>query len=141
MEKQDNMDKEAATQLATLTVSLFKESRQYPFPYKGIRKLLRLYPKAFKDLIPDLDWYESTVAGYSSRADTFQSWPLSDAEQAVLLLSKSFYEKHPEYLQLRELLTEVPSVGDLSHDIEVHEKMRQSLLKVLGYRLGLSKQT
>lgn len=125
------MDEASASLLSKLTIALFKESRERPFPYVGIKKMLKQHPSNYDDLTPDIDWFESTVRGYSSRADGIENWSLSETEEAMTLLSLSFYDKHPKYQPLEQ---DIASQADVSYDIEVHEKMRQSLLLLLDYR-------
>ena len=125
------MDDDSANLLSKMTISLFEESRERPFPYAGIREILKLHPSSYEELIPDLDWFNSTIAGYSSRANTIENWTLSETEEAMTVLSSPFYDKHPEYRPLRQ---DMASQVDLSYDIEVHEKMRQSLLLLSNYR-------
>ena len=126
------MDKESANQLARLVAALYGEIRLKPFPYLGVRKLLRRYPGMYETLIADLDWFDSTVAGYSSRVSSVPHWAYPETQEAISLLSRSFYDKHPEYLPLQTILTDFP---DLCEDIETHEKMRQSLLLLFAFRL------
>lgn len=125
------MDEASASSLSKQTIALFKETSKIPFPYAGIRKITRQYPSKYDDLTPDIDWFESTVRGYSSRADGIENWSLSETEEAMTLLSLSFYDKHPKYQPLEQ---DIASQADVSYDIEVHEKMRQSLLLLLDYR-------
>lgn len=125
------MDEASVNSLSKLMISLFEESRERPFPFAGARKLLKQYPSNYQELIPDLDWFDSTIAGYASRADRIEDWTLSETEEAMALLSLPFYDKHPEYETLQQ---DILRQFDLSYDIEVHEKMRQSLLLLLSDR-------
>ena len=128
------MDEASVNSLSKLIISLFEESRERSFPFAGARKLLKQYPSNYQELIPDLDWFDSTIAGYASRADRIEDWTLSETEEAMALLSLPFYDKHPEYLPLQQ---DVAVQSDLYYDIEVHEKMRLALLQLLNRRKNL----
>lgn len=132
------MNKEDAYQLAKQTFALYEESRLKPFPYAGTRELLRRYPDKCEMLIPDLDWFDFAIAGFSSRAEQVLDWTASEIQQAKPMLARSFYEKYPVYEPLR---AKAGDLADLHADLEIHEKMRQSLLLLLTYRSHLLSQS
>jgi hypothetical protein len=107
---------------------LFNELR-HPFPYADCRKLYSIAPDTSDGLIPDLDLYVSDLAGYCGRGHRIIRMSAEEFLNMKKAASRSFFEKHPEYLPLREFISE-EDTPDLFHDLNRSEEMRASLLKI-----------
>lgn len=120
-------DTKLMTQVARL-ITLYQESSRTPFPYAGIRKIVQKAEGAYDTLIPDLDLYFSTIAGYCSWGQGVLSWDDRKVEEAKRYASQSFFDRHREYKSLLPLITE----ADLIHQLEIYEKMRVTLLELMS---------
>lgn len=109
---------------------LFRESCR-PFPYAGCRALIRDTGKAHEDFIPDLDLYFSEIAGYCSWGRKILMWPKEKLSEVQSILSRSFFEKHPQYQTLQSAVnkTETP---DLYESLKLYEKMRGDLADLIS---------
>ena len=119
---------------------LFEDDKKKPFPYEDCRKISVLGRVKPGDLIPDLDLYFSKLAGYCSWDGRILKWPHEKVAYVRKDISKSFFEKHPEYQPLRETITETVA-PDLFSDLALHEEMRQTLLKILDSLMGAVSRT
>ena len=107
----------------------YREASNIPFPYDGIRNLLRQAAGDYESLIPDLDMYFSTIAGYCSWGEKILKWPQEKILEAQNRIAVSFFTKHPQYKPLEVAITE-SDTPDLFALMASHEKMRRSLLQL-----------
>lgn len=114
---------------------LYKEDVR-SFPYEDVRVLRQQARKRWLDLVPDLDLYFSTIAGYCTWGHRILDWPQDKVQEAHAFLRQTFFERHPEYLPL-EARINTDDTPALHADLVLHEKMRQTLLTLLDC---LSKQ-
>jgi hypothetical protein len=105
-------------------------SISHPFPYDECRYLIKQRPEAGGALIPDLDLYFSTIAGYASSATSLARWSANRLAQARADLASSFFEQRPQY---SELLAYVDTVAtpSLFARLEAYEAIRVGLLELL----------
>lgn len=107
--------------------SLYEEVSRAAFPYKEVRKLLRKAGTKSDRLIPDLDLYFSTLAGYCSWGRRLLIWDDKKVQEAKVYVERGFYDRHPEYRSLRSFINE----SELNHQLEAYEEMRRDLLSLL----------
>ena len=100
------------------------------FPYEDCYKLQKKSPLVTGSLIPDLDGYFSFIAGYSSSATTLAGRPLDELRRALPKLKNSFFDAHPGYKPLEELITPIDT-GTLYHDLRVADEMRADLVTIM----------
>lgn len=112
-------------------LQLYEEKRRSPFPYAGCGKILRETGQRYDGLIPDLDLYLSSIAGYCSWGHGILKWPKEKIEETKERLSRSFFEIYPQYKPLMPMITE-SATPDLYTDLALHEKMRLKLLDILS---------
>ena len=124
------MDNDKANQLAAEVSELFNKTIRGPFPYDDCRALLREAPNKYKDLIPALDLFFSTVAGYGSWGPKLLQWSPGQRQKATEDLAVSFFEKYPLYEPLLPLVT-FSITPRLYSAFKAHESLRQSLLELL----------
>jgi hypothetical protein len=102
-----------------------------PFPYADCRYLLsQLPPEEHSSLIPDLDLYFSTLAGWASRAASVLTWPRNDLLRAREDLSRTFIEQHPEHARLESLVSET-ATPVLARELTSSEALRRRLLELI----------
>ncbi len=101
-----------------------------PFPYADCRKLLSRFPELPRELISDLDYHFSTIAGYASRGRRLLRLNGADLEQARNAIARSFFEKHQEY-RILEAEIAVETTPDLFRELESTEKIRMKILELL----------
>src|SRR5260221_6138942 len=105
------------------------EADYTPFPYEDCRTLLALSPGEYDGLIPDLDLYFSTIAGYASSASRVHSWSADGLRQLRQDLASSFFEDHPEYeLLQRDISDDV--TPNLSARLRLYDELRIELLQL-----------
>jgi hypothetical protein len=108
---------------------LFDEAHS-PFPYEGCRFLLKSGNSDYQHFVFDLDLYFSELAGYSSLGKKILKWSDEKVADVKNKLSKTFFEKHPEYKPLEEIISK-NSTPDLYDQLELYENIRQTLMKLL----------
>lgn len=134
MQVEQLMDAErvaAATELRRIC----KEDLAKPFPYPDCRLVYAKGGKLADGLIPSLDLYFSDVAGYCSWGKRLLRFSQSELLAARATLTRSFFEKHPEYLPLKALIneTETPT---LFADLKLHDELRGRLLALIAALLA-----
>ncbi len=112
---------------ASAIKTLYDEACQTPFPYQGIRRLLKEAGAKYDGLIPDLDLHFSTIAGYCSWGKRLLNWDTEKVGEAMASLERGFFDKHPEYKPLESMITQQELVTKLS----IYETMRVELLHLL----------
>jgi hypothetical protein len=131
------MQKADLETIASELKNLYVEDCRTPFPYAGARRLLQEAGGGYEDLIPDLDLYFSTIAGYCSWGKTILNWPRAKVDEARKRVSDSFFNRHPKYKALEKVINE--SVApDLYAELRLHEEMRAKLLELL-FQLTIDK--
>jgi hypothetical protein len=108
----------------------YEEEFRMPFPYADCRKLRREGGDRYEGLIPDLDMYFSDIAGYCSWGKRILKWPKEKVLEVRERLSKSFFEKHPQYKPLEAMITE-SNTPSLYTRLIACEKLRLKLLEIL----------
>jgi hypothetical protein len=98
------------------------------FPYKDCYALQKAYPKQTASIIPDLDEYFSFIAGYSSSAIRLGTRSEDELRNAVPKLRRSFFEKHPEYAEIKEAIGQMEV---LHHKMQVADELRQDLVTIM----------
>jgi len=106
-----------------------------PFPYRDCFRLLEERPGPEGTLIPELDWYLSTVAGNSHSASRLNGRSVAELQAAEKFLSKSFFEYFPQLVPYRELIDEART-PDLHRNLDVAEKLRRDLLPLVHQALS-----
>jgi hypothetical protein len=101
-----------------------------PFPYDDCRFVLGQGAEHADALIPTLDLYFSTIAGYASSARRIAHWSADRVVTAKADLANSFFENHPEYELLLRYIDR-GSIPDLVEDLESYEILRLKLVKLL----------
>lgn len=114
------------TRVTTLK-PLFEEACRTPFPYEGLRQLLGEAEATYDGLIPDLDMYFSTIAGYCSWGSRLLKWDNEKVDQVIANLESGFFEKHPRYKPLESIITQ----PDLVAKLNIYETMRVELRHLL----------
>ena len=149
----NNMGNEETRQaIATLVETLrrtYTESLHSPFPYAGCRKVLNeAENKAKKEIkkrlrtihegfIPDLDLYQSNIAGYCSNARKLSLFAEDNLLLARTSLEQSFFGQHPDYSDLIPLITP-ENVPDLYQQMTISEEVRHDLLRLIALVTELS---
>lgn len=111
-------------------IQTLAESANSPFPYEGCRTVMARNSGEYEGLIPDLDLYFSTIAGYASAASRISSWDANRLQRARNDLACSFFELHPEYeLLTREIDDDI--APDLAEQLRFHEELRTRLLALV----------
>lgn len=116
------------------------EEMLHPFPYSDISHIyktvtsrkIRTRRAIDKGFIPDLDYYWSSIAGYSSWNEKAPRRDFEKRLKLARLLDKEFFAKHPEYQTVRRWITE-ENTPDLHRDFVLYEEMRVNALAL--YRL------
>lgn len=109
---------------------VYHEKLLKPFPYADCRHVMAQVGEFDEGLIPDLDLYFSNVAGYCSWGKRLQRMPRPELLAARATLTRSFFEKHPEYLPLTALINEADT-PTLFGDLKLHEELRNRLLAII----------
>jgi hypothetical protein len=116
----------------------YREASNIRFPYEGSRNLLRQAAGNYEGLVPDLDMYFSTIAGYCSWGEKILNWPQEKILEAQNRIAVTFFAKHPQYKPLEAAITE-SDTPDLFAVMASHEKMRRSLLELFD-RLNVERE-
>jgi len=112
-----------------------REDLGNPFPYTGCRKLLHGKGISYEGLIPDLDLYFYEIASHCGGIKNILKWSQERLLAAQTQLSKSFFERHPEYQPLEPMITK-EDTPDLYSHLMAHEKVRRMLLELLNQLLS-----
>ncbi len=105
------------------------ESDKSRFPIEGCRALVALRFKQ-DDLVPNLDVYFSTIAGYASSAATISTWAQERVERARDDLASSFLERYPDYEALFRDIND-STAPDLAWRLDLYEELRTKLLELI----------
>lgn len=103
------------------------------FPYKDCYRLRRKAGKGFVGFIAAFSHYDAMISGYASWGSGLLGFSRERALQAKLEMSKSFFEKHPEYEFVVPLITpkETPSLYKLSQQLETWRTTLTDILSTL----------
>lgn len=133
---------EDAQALETLieTLDRLYEEIIHPFPYADIRHIyktvtsrkIRTRRAIDKGFIPDLDYYWSSIVGYSSWNEKASRRDFQKRLKLARFLNEEFFDKHPEYQPVRRWITEA-NTPHLYRRFVQHEVMRVNALSL--YRL------
>ena len=107
--------------------SLYKKSSESAFPYQKVRRLLQEAGISSHSLVPDLDLYFSTLAGYCSWGKRLLTWDDEKVEKAKAYATVGFFDRHPEYNSLVPFIDQ----SDLHKELDIYEEMRTVLLALL----------
>lgn len=110
--------------------NLYKTSFMDNFPHDDCYRLVQKTQRPGADLIPELDSYFGTIAGYSSSAVRLEDRSLQELEEARNILSRTFFDIYPG-LQLYAALITPTETPKLHYTMQVAEKLRMSLLDLL----------
>jgi hypothetical protein len=102
------------------------------FPYEDCRSLSKeMNDDSIKYIIPDLDLYFSMVASHAIGVHSLLQWTASKASESRQKLSRSFFELHPQYEQLRSRIT--PDATPMLHQhLMTIERVRNLVLDLLA---------
>jgi hypothetical protein len=109
---------------------LYAISFRGPFPYNDCFWLASHLKKPSSELIPELDWYFATVAGYASSASRLAERAPEELQAAEKLLSKDFFDYFPD-LEVYRPLIEAEHTPRLNERMKIVEEMRLGLLLLL----------
>lgn len=107
--------------------SLYKKSSESAFPYQKVRQVLQKAGISYGRLVPDLDLYFSTLAGYCSWGKRLLTWDDEKVKTAKAYAAQGFFDRHPEYGSLIPFI----DLSDLNHELDTYEEMRTALLALL----------
>jgi len=124
------MNNDKVNQLLAEVEDQFNEGIHGPLPYDDCRTLLRANPQKYEDLIPALDLFFSTVAGYGSWGSNLLQWSPEQIHKATENLADNFFEKNPLYEPLLPLVT-FSNTPRLYSALKAHESLRHNLLELL----------
>jgi hypothetical protein len=105
----------------------FKSALQHPFPYEDCRWVAAHTPVKEHDLIPNLDSYDSNIAGYASSATKLESRSTQQLQQGLYSLQKDFFTTFPGCAACRDSITPENTLR-LHQRLEALETMRLALL-------------
>lgn len=117
---------------------LCRAASRLPFPYEDSRTLLREAGGQYDGLIPDLDVFFSTIAGYCSWQERVLKWSEEQVREAEVRLANSFFERFPRYGPLERLITESDTPTLHAH-IATYEKIRACLLELFREHRGTAR--
>jgi hypothetical protein len=115
-----------ADELATVCAG----GRLYPFPRADCKKLLEHDNEQYHHLVMHLDFFFTDVVGYCRQGQAILKWPEEKVHEARTRLSRSFFERYPQYAPLEALINETDT-PDLFVKLSLHERLRTSLLSLL----------
>jgi hypothetical protein len=133
---ESGFSEEAVNQLIQ-ELSLLYKAVVHPFPYRGCRRLLKTTSqrtRRYEDLIPELDVYWSTLAGYCRGGRRIRRCSRETLLAAQAYASRSFFEAVPHYQRLERRITR-RFVPDLYADLCHYDQMRHTLLELLALLL------
>ena len=111
--------------------ALYASSFRGPFPYDDCLWLADCIGKPSSDLIPELDWYFSSIAGYSSSASRLANRTPEELRAAERFLTKDFFLYFPDLNCYRHLIDK-ENTPRLYQRLIIAEQMRQGLLVLLS---------
>lgn len=131
---------EDARSLETIleTLDCLQSEDVHPFPYADIRHIYKTVTSRKiktrraidKGFIPDLDYYQSSIAGCSSWGKKALKWDADKRQEFTGLLGGEFFDRHPEYLLVRRWITEA-NTPDLYRNFVLYEEMRVNVLALI----------
>lgn len=113
----------------------YDEESRKPFPRADVRKITGGDVDRELDFVGDLNAYDMTISGPISWKASIVEWPRKKAEEVLEYSTKSFFEHYPQYKPL-ELLISEKNTPDLYADLQLHNKMRMVLRKLLTQLLS-----
>jgi hypothetical protein len=128
------MKNTSVDQLVGKLLRLHEKTLPRPFPYADCRKIKGNEDELYGDLIPDLNTYFYGIASPSGAVNKLLQRPKDHLLESQSWLSKSFFERWPQYKPLEPLITE-SNTPDLYAELMLHEKIRTTLLKLLSQLL------
>lgn len=108
--------------------TLYQQNCRGPFPYGDIRRVRQKAGASYDGLIPDLDLYFSTIAGYCSWGKRILGWDTEKRHEALTYASRGFFDRHPEY---KSLLPFIKEESELNKQLDNIEQMRTALVRLL----------
>ena len=120
------LDTNLIAQTERLT-SIYREIARSSFPYDEVRKLLREHGTSSDELIPDLDLYFSTLAGYCSWGKRLLMWDDEKVQEARAYVALGFFDRHPEYEWLGPLIRR----SNLIKQLGTYDELRKGLFTLL----------
>jgi hypothetical protein len=108
----------------------YKSALHHPFPYEDCRWVALHTQIKVEDLIPNFDWYDSTIAGYASSATKLEQRSPLQLQQAFHSLQKDFFSTFPDLTACHNSITP-ENTPQLHQRLEALEAMRLALLSLL----------
>ncbi len=113
----------------------YQERAKSAFPTADIKALVADDRSAFSLLHGRIEMFLSGVAGYASSADRLGRRPVEELQKAGEFLSKSFFDRYPEYGSLKARVTP-QGTPLLFAEMEAAEENRVELLNEVSSLLG-----
>ena len=110
---------------------LAARDRDDPFPYEGCRRLRGLTDGRSASLAPDLACYLAEIAGYRSWGRKILKWPGDRIDHVDGRLQQSFFDRHPEHLELKPLIDDA-WVPDVREALETADRTRTRLRELFS---------
>jgi len=110
---------------------LYKSRLLGRFPYDDCFRIAQKEPIESEGLIPELDWYFGTVAGYCSSASRLGNRPKEELKRAQKSLALSFFEVFPRLAHIENLMTP-DQTPKLYERMKYTEEARLALLDLLN---------
>lgn len=126
------MEDRQINEAAAALLEVYEEKFHHPFPYEDCRVLLR--KEQHQDLIPDLDAYFYNIASHCFGIENVLKWSSAKLEASRKALSQSFFEKHSQYKQLEQHITDVDT-PNLYARFRVCERLRADLTHLISQLL------
>jgi hypothetical protein len=105
----------------------FETAIKHPFPYEDCRWVVAHSNVNVEELIPDLDLYDSNIAGYASSATKLGSRTPEQLRKGLRSLQKDFFSTFPNYASCRDSITP-ERTPQLHRRLEALETIRLALL-------------
>jgi hypothetical protein len=105
----------------------FKSALNHPFPYEDCRWVAAHSNLNVEELIPDLDLYDSNIAGYASSATRLRSRSPEQLREGLRSLQKDFFSTFPSCAICRDSITP-ERTPQLHSRLETLETIRLALL-------------
>ena len=120
------------------TTEALDEADCHPFAYDDIKHIAKTVTSRKKltrrliknGFVPDLDSYQSTIAGCCSWGRKSLEWSVEKRRLFEKYLSKDFFELHPKYLPIRRWITQ-KNTPELFRDFVQYEEMRVNVLALI----------
>jgi hypothetical protein len=109
---------------------LYKSRLLGRFPYSDCYWIAQKAPIESEDLIPELDWYFGTIAGYCSSASRLGNRSKEDLQKAKKSLALKFFEVFPRLAPIERLITQ-DQTPKLYEEMKYTEQARLALLELL----------